>query len=170
MSRPGEPEEMTGTHLGEFTNKLDDQQFIWEFCSGGPKNYGYLCNDDKTKCKVKGHSPNVEGKARLNYQVLRQNTLDELCRPLDAPQKTVIHQARKIVRHSKEHSLHTQLAQKNYQLVYNKRVLRPGTAITYPYGYRLTEEDSFTDDRRGFALVLRDEELAQLLLDLDEED
>ena len=83
VSRTGEPDEMTGTHLGEFTNELDDQQFIREFCSGGPKNYWYLCNDDKTECKVKGHSLNVEGKAQLNYQVLQQNTLDELCRPLD---------------------------------------------------------------------------------------
>ena len=60
VSRPGEREEMTATHLGEFTNELND----------GPKNYWYLCNDDKTECKVKGHSPNVEGKAQLNYQVL----------------------------------------------------------------------------------------------------
>ena len=66
MGRPGEPNEMTGTHLGEFTNELDDQQFIRDFCSGGPKNYGYLCSDDKTECKVKGHSLNVEGKAQLN--------------------------------------------------------------------------------------------------------
>ena len=163
VSRPGEPDETTGTHLGEFTNELGDNQFIREFCSGGPKNYGYLCNDGKTECKVKGHSLNVEGKAQLNYNVLRQNTLDELCRPLDTPRKTPIHQARKIVRRSKEHSLHTQPAQKNYQLVYNKRVLRPGTAITYPYGYSLTEEDSFTDDRCGFASALHDDEL-----DLDE--
>ena len=89
---------------------------------------------DKTECKVKGHSLNVEGKTQLNYQVLRRNKLDKLCRPLDTPQKTVIHQAS------------TQPAKNNYQLVY-KCVLRP-PAIMYPYGYRLTEEDSFTDNLR----------------------
>ncbi|XP_068690775.1 uncharacterized protein [Montipora foliosa] len=164
-----QPDEMTRTHLGEFTNELNYQQFIREFCSGGPKNYGYLCNDGKTECKVKGHSLNVEGRAQLNYQVSRQKTLDELSRPFGTPRKTVIHEARKIVRRCKEHSLHTHPTQKNYQLVYNKRVPRPGTSITYPYGYRLTEEDSFTDDRRGFTSVLHDDELAQLLLGLDEE-
>ena len=39
-----------------------------------------------------------------------------------------------------------------------------------PLWYRLTEGDSFTDNRPGFALVLHDDELAQLLLDLDEEE
>ena len=63
-------------------------QYIVEFGLGGPKNYGYWYNDDKTECKVKGHSLNVEGMAQPNYEVLRQNTLDELQHSLETPWKT----------------------------------------------------------------------------------
>ena len=52
------------THLGEFTNELRPGQYIAEFWSGEPKNYGYRCNDDKTECKVKGHFLNVGGMAQ----------------------------------------------------------------------------------------------------------
>ena len=123
VHRPDQPDVTLGTHLGEFTNELKPGQYIVEFCSGGPKNYGYRCNDDKTECKVKGHSLNVEGMAQLNYEVLRQNTLDELQHPLETPRKTRIHQARKIIRNSKQYELHTQPAHKDYQLVFNKRIL-----------------------------------------------
>ena len=43
-------------HLREFNDEFKRGQYIAEFCSGGPKNYGYQCNDDKTEYKVKGHS------------------------------------------------------------------------------------------------------------------
>ena len=45
VSRPYEPDKMTETHLGEFTNELDDQQFIREIFSGGPKTYGVSVQD-----------------------------------------------------------------------------------------------------------------------------
>ena len=150
VHRPDQPDVTLGTHLGEFTNELKPGQYIAEFCSGGPKNYGYRCNDDKTECKVKGHSLNVEGMAQLNYEVLCQNTLDELQHPMETPQKTRIHQARKIIRKSKQYELRTQPAHKDYQLVFNKRILRPGTAITYPYGYCLAENDDADEDALGF--------------------
>ena len=88
---------------------------------------------------------------------------------MDTPPQTAVQQARKIVRRSKEYELCTQPAQKNYQMVYTKRVLWPGRAITYPYGYGLTDEDSLEDDRRGFASVLQDDELAQLLVGLEQD-
>ena len=146
VHRPDQSDVTLGTHLGEFTKELKPGHYIAEFCSGGPKNYGYRCNDDKTECKVKGHSLNVEGMAQLNYEVLRQNTLDELQHPLETPRKTRIHQARKIIRKSKQYELRTQPAHKDYQLVFNKRILRPGTAITYPYGYCLAENDDADED------------------------
>ena len=110
---------------------LNPDQYIVEVCLGGPKNYGYRCNDDKTESKVKGHSLNVEGMAQLNYEVLR-------------------HQAGKIIRKSKQYELRSQPAHKDYQLVFNKRVLWPGTAMTYPYGNCLTENDDADEDVHGF--------------------
>ena len=90
VHRPDQPDITLGTHLGEFTDELEPALHIVEFCSGGPKNYGYACNDGETECKVKGFSLNAEGLAQLNYQVLRQNTLDKLRHPMDAPRKTHI--------------------------------------------------------------------------------
>ena len=60
--------------------------------------------------------------AQLNYEVLRQNTLDELQHRLDTPRKTDVHQARKIIRKSTQYELRTQSAYKHYQLVFNKRL------------------------------------------------
>ena len=69
--------------------------------SGGPKNYGYLTSTGKTECKVRGFALNTEGLAHLNYAVLRQNTLDELQRPLDEPRQTAVPITYKIHRDAK---------------------------------------------------------------------
>ena len=92
---------------------------------GGLKNNGYKCNDGKVARKVHGFSLNAEGAAKLNYNVLQQNTMDKLRRPLEVLRKTCIHQAQKIIRKSKEYTIHTQPANKDYQLVFDKRMLDP---------------------------------------------
>lgn len=48
--------------LGDFTYQLDSCDYIVEFCSGGPKNYGYKTAHGKVECKVRGFSLNFEGK------------------------------------------------------------------------------------------------------------
>ena len=93
-------------------------------------------------CKVRGFSLNVEGSAQLNYDVLRQNTLDELYHPLDEPRTTCVTQSHTIQRNAKTYTLETRSSHKDYRLVYSKRVLDPTTAKTYPYGCEcFTEED-----------------------------
>ena len=95
----------------------------------------------KEECKVRGISLNSEGSKQLNYQVLRQNLLDEIQHPLEKTQQTDIYKPYHIVRNSKEYSL-TSLSDEKYQLVYEKRVIDPYTFKTYPYGYeRITNED-----------------------------
>ena len=131
-----------GDALGDFTNELGPDEFITEFCSGGPKNYGYTTNQDHTECKVKGFSLNAQGAAQLNYQVLRNNTLQELQEPLQDPRKTAIKQDYTIERNAKKYKLLTKEQTKLYQLVYCKRVVDPQTFMTYPYGYfQLNEQD-----------------------------
>ena len=142
VQSPGEIKPVLGDYLGDFTDELTNGDFITEFCSGGPKNYGYRTKKDKYCCKVRGFSLTVEGMTQLNYQVLRENTLKEIQKPLDSPRKTRVAQTHKIVRVSKDYQLWTKEAHKEYKLVFNKRVLDPQTAITYPYGYRgLDSED-----------------------------
>ena len=57
---------VTDDYLGDLTDELYDKKkkeyrYIKEFASAGPKNYGYVQDDDKEECKVKGFSLNVEG-------------------------------------------------------------------------------------------------------------
>ena len=93
--------------LGNFTDELDKGDHIVEFCSGGPNNYGYKKARGKTVVKVHRFSFCVEDSAPLNYEVLKQYTLDELLRPLD--------------------QLSTRPLHKNYCLVYSKGILDPDT-------------------------------------------
>ena len=129
--------------LGDFKDELGEDDFITEFASGGPKNYGYLTKKEKEECKVRGISLNSEGVKQLNYQVLRQNVLDEIQRPLEKTRQTDIYKPYHIVRNSKDYSLATVAQTKKYQLVYEKRVIDQDTFKTYPYGYeRITNEDA----------------------------
>jgi hypothetical protein len=44
----------TGHFLGEMTDELDSGEYIVDFVSGGPKNYGYRTNRGKCVAKIKG--------------------------------------------------------------------------------------------------------------------
>ena len=128
-----------GDFLGDFTDELDPGDHIVEFCSGGPKNYGYKTAAGKKECKVRGFSLNAQGVAQLNYDVLLQNTLDEIQHPKLRPRVTPVRQSHTIHRDAKQYQLTTQPNTKNYRLVYNKRILDPQSKYTYPYGYCTTK-------------------------------
>ena len=63
LEEPGQPSPVLGNYLGDFTSELADDDFIVEFVSGGPKNYGYKTKKGKIECKVRGFRLNSEGKA-----------------------------------------------------------------------------------------------------------
>ena len=125
-----------GDYLGDFTSELKGNDFIVEFVSGGPKNYGYQTKLGHVECKVRGFRLNSEGKSQLNYNVMRQNVLDEIQKPLLKPRQTQIIKTHQIVRDPKHYLLFTFPEYKQYQLVYDKRVVDPLTFQTYPYGYQ----------------------------------
>ena len=125
-----------GSYLGDFASELKDQEFIEEFVSGGPKNYGYATNNQKVECKVRGFRLNSEGHAQLNYDIMRQNVLDEIQKPLTKPREIQVTKTWQIVRNPTNYTLLTQPQHKWYKLVYDKRVLDPRTFKTYPYGYQ----------------------------------
>ena len=81
---PGQPHVPLGDYLGDMTNELDEGDHIEEFASAGPKNYGYTTASGKVTCKVRGFTLNVRGSRQLNYQIPKQNVLDEIQRPVDA--------------------------------------------------------------------------------------
>ena len=125
-----------GDYLGDFTSELGNDDYIVEFVSGGPKNYGYQTKLGHIECKVRGFRLNSEGKSQLNYNVMRQNVLDEIQKPLLKPRQTQIIKTHQIVRDPKHYLLYTFPEYKQYQLVYDKRVVDPVTFQTYPYGYQ----------------------------------
>ena len=133
---PGRPSPLLGDYLGEFTSVLEDDDYIEEFVSGGPKNYGYKTKKGKVECKVRGFRLNSEGKTQLNYDVMRQNVLDENQQPQKEPRQTQVVKTHQIVRDAKTYDLYTFPDYKRYQLVYDKRVIDPSAFQTYPYGYQ----------------------------------
>ena len=132
----GQPNPDLGPYLGDFTSELKGDDYIVEFVSGGPKNYGYTTKKGKVECKVRGFRLNSEGKSQLNYTIMRQNVWDEIQKPLLKPCETQVHKTYQIVRDPKNYQLYTFHESKFYQLVYDKRVVDPLTFRTYPYGYQ----------------------------------
>ena len=136
-----------GDYLGDLTDELFDKKkkqhhFITEFASAGPKNYGYILDNGKQECKVKGFNLNAEGSRQLNFNILRDNVLQEIQQPLyDAKtgqlqrRRYPITRSYKIIRDATKFQLHTVSETKHYQVVYDKRVVDPFTFKTYPYGY-----------------------------------
>jgi len=136
LQEEGQANPTLGNYLGEFTSELDPDDFIIEFVSGSPKNYGYTTKKGKVECKVRGFRLNSEGKTQLNYNVMRQNVLDEIQKPLLKPRQTQVVKTYQIVRNPKSYQLYTFPEYKWYQLVYDMRVVDPHTFLTYPYGYK----------------------------------
>ena len=146
VTRPGDVfQPPLGDFLGEFTNELKPGDFITEFCSGRPKNYGFVTDQGEAVCKVRGFCLNAEGKAQLNYDVLRNNTLEELTDPLEEARATLITWTHTIHCNVKEYLLETRRKIKNYKMVYSKRILDPVTFFTYPYGFKSQEEEEPMD-------------------------
>ena len=88
--KAGQTEIELSDYLGGTTNEHDNGNFIVEFISAGAKNYGYRTKNGKVVCKVKGFSLNVRGAKQLNYDITRQNILDEILHLLDERRKTLV--------------------------------------------------------------------------------
>ena len=132
---PIQPQPVLGDYLGEFTNELDDGDYIVEFFSAGPKNYGYVTAQGKTECKVKGFRLNSEGKAELNFKIMRDNVAQEIQNPLKDPREHQVIKSFQINRDPKDYQITTEMESKFYKLVFDKRVVDAETFMTYPYGY-----------------------------------
>ncbi len=55
----------------KLTNEISGDNYIEEFVSAGPKNYGYKLNNGQTSCKIKGFSVNFIDSESLNFQSMR---------------------------------------------------------------------------------------------------
>ena len=132
---PEEPQPVLGNYLGEFTDECDPGDYIVEFVSGGPKNYGYRTKNGKIECKVRGFRLNSESKEQLNYEIMRDNVLAEIQQPLAKPREHQVIKSFQIMRDPKNYTLETHPEAKFYKLVFDKRVIDPATMNTLPYGF-----------------------------------
>ena len=63
------PEPPLGDYLGDFKDELPPDDYIVEFASGGPTNYGYKTHKGKEDCKVRGITLNSLGKRYVKFEV-----------------------------------------------------------------------------------------------------
>ena len=107
-SLPNQVKPQLGHYLGDFKEELSQDDYIVEFASGGPKNYGYQTKKGMQECKVRSVSLNNEGSKQLNYPVLLQNVIESIQDPLatGARQTNVIKPYR-IVAYNREFKITT---------------------------------------------------------------
>ncbi|KAL2102869.1 hypothetical protein ACEWY4_002037 [Coilia grayii] len=132
VSREGDWNPPLGNFLGELTSELAEGDYITEFCSGGPKTYGYLTAQGKSCMKAKGITLNAE-----NAQHIRLDTLVDLVHDYVKDRDSTRHvlaRVDNIVRVKHNISLKNKSSVKKFKVVYNKRVLLPDYT-TLPYGY-----------------------------------
>lgn len=132
VSKDGDWIPPLGDHLGELTDEIGDGDYITEFCSSGPKSYGYRTAGGKVCMKAKGITLNAK-----NSESIRLDTLiglvDGYVTSGDDTQY-ILAQADNIVRNKKQLTLHNKSVVKKFKVVYNKRrLLRDYT--TLPYGF-----------------------------------
>ena len=128
LSAQGMPEPPLGDYLGDFKDELPPDDYIVEFASGGPTNYGYKTHKGKEDCKVRGITLNSLGKGYVNFEVLKNNLLEDLTSPLESGEARIIAVPIpfKIVRNTQV-IMSITAQRKKYKLVYNKHVVNPHT-------------------------------------------
>ena len=136
----GQAEIPLGDFLGDMTNELYDKDypgdFIAEFVSGGPENYGYTTDQGRVACKVGGFSlKSLRGSNQLNYVVLKNNLIDDITNPLQERRNVPVVDPYFFSRHPAEKNIKVAPRTKLYGLVFDKRVVDCETFRSYPYGY-----------------------------------
>ena len=127
-STPKECKLPTGNFLGQLTNEITDGE-ITHYVSGGPKNYALKVRADTgdySIVKVRGIT--------LNYATSLQIDFDAVKEIVDCPDKTIVTRRKHIRRKARERQLVTREEDKDYRLVFNKRVVQ-SDYTTHPYGF-----------------------------------
>jgi hypothetical protein len=127
-SRHGDPEPPTGSFLGELTHELKPGDYIVEFFSGGPKNYGYKTKSGKVVQKHKGITLTANVLQQLTFDAARQMVLNRTAG------EVLQVDLRQIRRERHATALRTVELRKKYQFFYDKRVICENH-FTLPYGH-----------------------------------
>ena len=116
-------------YLGNFTNELEEGQWIVEFVSGGSKNYAIRKNNGQTDCTVKGYAINHLTKLILNFDSIK-NCVENPTKEISIPQL-------KFIKDNSSWTIKTSIVNKTYNCkTYNKRLLLEN-GETLPFGFVL---------------------------------
>lgn len=131
----GHPSIATGDFLGDMKDELDGD-VIREFVCAGPKNYGYITQQGKSECKIRGFTLNARGANVLNFHSMKANILAELNNPLDDRRTTSVLTPYYFQRDSERKRIKVVPRVKKYGLVFDKRVVDVNSKSSFPYGYQ----------------------------------
>ena len=131
VSKPNDPEPPIGPYLGELTDELG-RDYITTFVFGGPKNYSYRTNTNKVETKVRGITLGCNAKQKVNFNVICALVyLHAQCHVMG---HVTVDIPFKITRNAKSKNIETKRMEKDYRIVYDKRVI-VDEYKTLPYGY-----------------------------------
>ncbi len=149
VSKPGSPNPATGDFLGDLTNEITPKHgqgaYITQFLCGGPKNYAYKVSNGKTHRKIRGFTLNYKNSLILNFDSLK----DIICKYVKTPVKELkktrknkndansvnITNECKITREKWTRRIVNKREVKEYQVVFDKRIVVGEGEDTIPYGF-----------------------------------
>ena len=127
IEREGEYMPKLGDFLGMLTSELDDDDYITEFVSGGPKCYAYKLASGPTECVIKGYQINYLSKIFLNFDALKYTVLENQKNEIVVPQL-------KFEKDKAEWHIKTSILDKKYKIKYDKRRIIKRLR-TVPWGF-----------------------------------
>lgn len=132
VSRDGDWEPPLGPYLGDLTNELDSDDTITEFCSAGPKTYGYRTAKQHICLKAKGVTQTAENSKVITLQSLI-GLVDDFVASSESTRQLLAH-TDTIVRNKKNFTLKNKSVVKKFRVVYDKRILMKDYT-SRPFGY-----------------------------------
>lgn len=120
-----------GNNLGDLTSEISESMgnYIQTFVSTGPKNYAFKTDSGYIHCCVKGFTLNHLTSLKLNFESIIKIVTDER----NKKEKIKVNQLK--FRLSKNFDVKTEIIEKTYGFVYDKRILL-GDNTTLPYGFK----------------------------------
>ena len=153
VSKPGGPQPALGDFLGDLTNEITPKHgpeaYITQFVCGGPRNYAYKVSDGKTHCKIRGFTLNYKNSLVLNFDSLKGIICKYGSEPVRVrasknENKLKVVNESKITRERWTRRIVNKREEKEYQVVFDKRIVLGKGEDTIPYGFRWSPSTSST--------------------------
>jgi hypothetical protein len=126
------------SYLGGLTSELDQDSYITQFCSTGPKCYSYITNKGRTDCKIRGFSLNYLNSLKIDFDVMKDMVVNQQIQGNPKLKTVVTVNDRQITRNKYKNIIYNTRLVKKYRACYTKRIIRPDLT-TVPFGYDYEE-------------------------------